>query len=121
MDSRLAPLLNSPVAPFLAGILLAMVGLYLAARRGWIPWAGLALRLLAVAGFVLPGWTAYRWYRSLAGVHDAAASLPVDTRPVIESFVASMAALLVAGFALLLGGVHLARRVPPGRRRDGTS
>jgi len=113
VDGRLAPLLNSPVAPALAAILLAMVALFLIARQGRIAWAGLALRLLAVAGFVLPGWTAYRWYRSLAGARDAAASLPVDTGPVIESFVASTAALLVAGFALLLGGIHLARKVRP--------
>ena len=119
MDGRLAPLLNSPVAPVLAAILLAMVALYLAARRGRIAWAGLALRLLAVAGFVLPSWTAYRWYRSLAGLHDAAASLPVDPQPVIESFVASIAVLLVAGFALLLAGVHLARKIRPAGRRDG--
>lgn len=121
MDSRLTPLLSSPVTPALAAIVLAMVAVYLAARRGMLPWAGLALRLLAVAGFVLPGWTAYRWYRSLAGARDAAASLPVDPRPVIESFVVSMSALLVVGFALLLGGVHLARKLRLEGGRDGPS
>ncbi|MGH7543176.1 MAG: hypothetical protein ACREK7_04485 [Gemmatimonadota bacterium] len=119
MDGRLAPLLNSPVAPMLVAVLVAMMTLVLAAHRWRLPWAGLVLRLLAVAGFVLPGWTAYRWYRSLAGARDAAASLPVDPEPVIESFVASTAALMIAGFALLLGGIHLAGRVRAGGREGG--
>lgn len=114
MDDRLAPLLNSPVAPILATIVIAMAAVFVVGRRRRLAWAGLALRVLAVAGFVLPGWTAYRWYRSLAGARDAAASLPVDPAPVVESFVASTAALLIAGFTLLLGGIYLARRLGRG-------
>lgn len=111
MPGRLGPLLDSPVAPAIGGIAVAMAGVYAAARRGRAPWAGLALRLLAVAGFVIPGWTVMRWFRSLTGMRDAAASLPIDPQPIMESFVASSAVLLAAGFALLVGGVHLARKV----------
>lgn len=111
MDGRLGPLLDSPAAPALAGIALAMAGFYVAGRRGRARWAGLALRLLAVAGFVIPGWTIMRWFRSLAGMRDAAASLPIDPQPIMESFMASSAILLAAGFALLVGGVHLARKL----------
>ena len=119
MNGRLAPLLNHPVAPVLAAITLAMFALYLGARRARIPWAGLAIRLLAVAGFVIPGWTIYRWTRSLAGARDAAESLSVDPQPVIETFVTSIAVLMGAGFALLVGGVHLARKLSAGRQEDG--
>lgn len=114
MDGRLGPLLTHPVAPVVAAIALAMVALYLGARRARLPWAGLVLRLLAVAGFVIPGWTIYRWTRSLAGARDAAGSLPIDPQPVIESFVASIGVLLAAGFALLVGGIHLARKLSAG-------
>jgi uncharacterized membrane protein YphA (DoxX/SURF4 family) len=119
MEGRLTPLLHSPVAPVVGAIALAMVAVYLGARRGRHPWAGLALRLLAVAGFVIPGWTIYRWSRSLAGLRDAAGSLPVDPEPVVETFVTSIGVLLVAGFALLVGGIHLARKLStePGPRR----
>jgi hypothetical protein len=119
VDGRLTPLLQSPVAPVVGAIALAMVAIYLGARRGRHPWAGLALRLLAVAGFVIPGWTIYRWSRSLAGLRDAAGSLPVDPEPVVETFVTSIGVLLAAGFALLVGGIHLARKLSaePGPRR----
>ncbi|HET6343265.1 MAG TPA: hypothetical protein VFG78_13900 [Gemmatimonadota bacterium] len=120
MDGRLAPLLNHPVAPIVAAITLAMVALYLGARRARIPWAGLALRLLAVAGFVIPGWTIYRWTRNLAGARDAAESIPVDPGPVIETFVTSIGVLMAAGFALLVGGIHLARKLSAGGQGDGT-
>ena len=116
MEARLTPLLNSPVVPMVAAITLAMVALFLAARRGRFPWAGFVLRLLAVAGFAIPGWTIYRWTRSLAGARDAAESLPIDPKPVVESFVASVGVLLAAGFALLVGGVHLARKLSAGGR-----
>lgn len=111
MPGRLGPLLDSFAAPAVAGIALAMAGIYAAGRRGRAPRAGLALRLLAVAGFVLPGWTVVRWFRSLTGMRDQAASLPIDPQPVTESFVASSSVLLAAGFALLVGGVHLARKL----------
>lgn len=120
MGGHLAPLLNHPVAPILAAITLAMVALYLGARRARIRYAGLALRLLAVAGFVIPGWTIYRWTRSLAGARDAAESLSVDPQPVIETFVTSIGVLMVAGFALLVGGIHLARKLPAGEQGNGS-
>lgn len=112
----LTPLLNSGALPLLVAITLAMALVYAAARRAAsAAWPAILLRVLAVAGFVVPGWTVFRWYESLTRARDAVPGLPIDPQAVTQRFIASSAALLAAGFALLVVGVYLARRLPGGR------
>ncbi len=111
----LAPLLNSGALPLLVAIALAMAVVYAIGRRGAVAWPAILLRVLAVAGFVVPGWTVIRWYESLTRARDAVPGLPVDPQAVAQRFIASSAALLATGFTLLVVGIYLARRLPGGR------
>ena len=111
----LDPLVNAGALPLLITIALAMAGVFAIGLRVPGAWPPTILRVLAVAGFVISGWTVFRWYRSLTRVRDAAAGLPIDPEPVAERFIASSAVLLAVGFALLVTGVYLARRLPAGR------
>lgn len=111
----LTPLLNSGALPLVASILLAMAIVYAVGRRAVsAPWPAILLRVLAVAGFVVPGWTVYRWYEGLTRARDAVPGLPIDTQPVMQRFIASSAALMAVGFTLLVAGIYLARRLPRG-------
>ncbi|MGH7571267.1 MAG: hypothetical protein ACREMK_05430 [Gemmatimonadota bacterium] len=111
----LAPLVNAAALPLLVAIALAMGGVYAIGLRVAGAWPPTLLRVLAVAGFVIPGWTVFRWYEGMTRVRDAAAGLPIDPEPVAARFIASSAVLLAAGFCLLVAGVYLARRLPGGR------
>ncbi len=111
----LDPLMNSNALPLLITIALAMAGVFAMGLRATGAWPPTVLRVLAVAGFVIPGWTVFRWYRSLTRVRDAAAGLPIHPEPVAGRFIASSAVLLAIGFALLVAGVYLARRLPAGQ------
>ncbi|MGH7551007.1 MAG: hypothetical protein ACREMD_04885 [Gemmatimonadota bacterium] len=111
----LAPLMNAGALPLLVAIALAMGGVYAIGLRVAGAWPPTLLRVLAVAGFVIPGWTVLRWYQGLTRVRDAAGAMPIDPEPAAERFIASSAVLFAAGFALLVTGVYLARRLPGGR------
>lgn len=110
----LTPLLNSGALPLLVTILLAMAVVYAAGRRAASSWPAILLRVLAVAGFVVPGWTVYRWYEGLTRARDALPGLPIAPEPVVQGFIASSAALMAVGFTLLVAGIYLARRLPRG-------
>ena len=110
----LTPLLNSGALPLLVTILLAMAVVYAAGRRAASSWPALLLRVLAVVGFVVPGWTVFRWYEGLTRARDALPGLPIDPEPVMQRFMASSAALMAVGFTLLVAGIYLARRLPRG-------
>ena len=109
--------MNSPVLPLLVTIGLSMGGVYAIGRHVRGAWPAHLLRVLAVTGFVLPGWTILRWYEGLVRVRDATQGLPVDPQPAMQRFLASSAALLSVGFGLLVVGIYLARRLPGGQTR----
>lgn len=111
----LTPLLNSGALPLIVVIVLTMAVAYAVGRRVDAQWPAILLRVLAVAGFVIPGWTVLRWYEGLTRVRDAVPGLPVDPQPVAQRFIASSATLLGVGFGLLVVGIYLARRLPGGR------
>lgn len=115
-----SPLLSAWALPTLAAIGVAMAVVYAFGRRTTAVTPAVLLRVLAVAGFVIPGWTVFRWYDGLVRARDALPGLAVDPQPVVERFIVSSAALLAAGFALLVAGVYLARRLPGDRAATGS-
>lgn len=119
----LRPLVGAPAVYLLALDAAAITVVWLVARaRGPGRWAPIGLRVLAVAGLVVPGFTIFDWYRDLAAAREWARDLPAASEPVVERFAASSATLLSLGFLVLVAGVYLARRLPAGRAAsDGES
>lgn len=100
----------------MAVLALAMVVVYgwTALARGGggtAVWAPIALRVLAVLGFILPGWAILEWYGDLSRARELTHTIQIDTGPIAERFVVNAAALLSLGFLLLVAGIFLARRV----------
>lgn len=109
---RLGPLVNSEALVWLAVVAAAILVVYAVARRRSLPGAAVALRVLAVAGLVIPAWTLVAWYRELAKAREVATRLAVQADPVAERVILNGAALLCLGFFVLVSGIWLARRLP---------
>lgn len=108
---RLAPLIQSPALLALAVVAAAMLVAYALGTRGRLPGAGIALRLLAVAGLVIPAWTLVDWYQDLARARDLASRMALQADPVLERVVLNGATLLCLGFFVMVSGIWLARRL----------
>lgn len=117
------PFLHAPAIYLLALDAAAILVLWLVARgRTRATWEPVGLRILAVAGLVIPGFTVFDWYRDLAEAREWARDLPTRSEPIVERFAASSVALLSLGFLVLIAGIYLARRLPAGRpASDGES
>lgn len=119
---RLRPLLEAPAIWLLALDALAILVVWLVARAGRADrWGAIALRVLAVLGLIIPGFTVFDWYRDLAEARDWARELPIHTEPVIERFAINSVALMTLGFLILIAGIYLARRLPEGSHPSGES
>ena len=113
----LDPLFSAPALWFLGIDALAILAVYAAAARGHrsAQWGGMALRILAVLGLVVPAWTVLSWYRDLQAAREWARDLPVRTAPIIDAFATNSVALITLGFLVLVAGIYLARRLPDAR------
>lgn len=111
-SDRLAPLVHSPAVFALAGVAAAILAVYALGSRGRLPGAALALRLLSVAGLVIPAWMLVAWYRDLARAREVASRMAIHAEPIVERVVLNGAALLCLGFFVMIGGIYLARRLP---------
>lgn len=102
---------------------LAILAVWLVARVGRAGrWGGIVLRILAVLGLVIPGFTIFGWYRDLAEAREWARDLAIHTEPVIERFGVNSVSLMTLGFLVLVAGIYLARRIPQSPRpSDGES
>lgn len=109
---RLAPLLGSHALLLLAGVAVAILVVYALGTRGRLPGAGVALRLLSVAGLVIPAWTLIDWYQDLAPARDVASRMAIEADPVLERVVLNGVTLLCLGFFIMISGIWLARRLP---------
>lgn len=109
---RLAPLVHSSALVGLAAVAAALLAVYALGSRGRLPGASVALRLLSVAGLVIPAWTLVAWYRNLARAREVASRMAIQADPIVERVVLNGAALLCLGFFVLIGGIWLARRLP---------
>ena len=107
-----APLAHSSAFFALAAVVAALLVVYAIGARRRLPGAAMALRILAVAGLVIPAWTLVSWYRDLARAREVATRMAIHTEPVVERAVVNGAALLCLGFLVMIGGIWLARRVP---------
>lgn len=96
----------------MGGIALAMMAVYALGRGRPCAWPATLLRVLAVAGIVVPGMTIIGWYEQLRRTSELTAALPIRTAPVLDMVIVNSAILLSAGFVLLIGGVYLARQLP---------
>lgn len=111
----LRPFLDAPAIWLLALDALAILVVWLVARAGRADrWGAIALRVLAVFGLIVPGFTVFDWYRDLAEARDWARELPIHAEPVIERFAINSVALMTVGFLILIAGIYLARRLPGG-------
>jgi hypothetical protein len=108
----LEPLLEATAPAAMGVIALAMVTVYAVGRGRPAVWPATVLRILGVAGIVVPGMTIIGWYEQLRRTSELAEALPVRTAPVIDMVIVNSAILLSAGFLLLIGGVYLARQLP---------
>lgn len=121
MDS-LRPLLEAPAVWLLALVALAILVVWLVARAGHADrWGAIVLRVLAVTGLIVPGFTVFDWYRDLAEARDWARELPLHAEPVIERFAINSVTLMTLGFLILIAGIYLARRLPGGSHPSGES
>ena len=110
--SFLEPLLEATAPATMGAIALAMMAVYVLGRGRSSVWPATLLRVLAVAGIVVPGMTIIGWYEQLRRTSELTEALPVRTAPVIDMVIVNSAVLLSAGFLLLIGGVYLARQLP---------
>lgn len=108
----LAPLIHATAFWALAAVAAAMLVVYALGTRARLPGAALALRVLAVAGLVIPAWTLVAWYQELSQAREVATRMAIRAEPIVERVVVNGAALLCLGFFVLVGGIWLARRVP---------
>lgn len=117
---RLRPLLEAPAIWLLVLDALAILVVWLVARAGRANrWGAIVLRVLAVLGLIVPGFTVFDWYRDLAEARDWARELPVHAEPVIERFAINSVTLMTFGFLILIAGIYLARRLPAGSQPSG--
>ncbi len=112
MTSFLEPLLEATAAAAMGTIALAMMVVYVLGRGRASVWPATVLRVLAVAGIVVPGMTIIGWYEQLRRTSELAEGLGVRAAPVVDMVIVNSAILLSAGFLLLIGGVYLARQLP---------
>lgn len=104
------PLLAAPALWLLGIDALAILAVWLVARDGRAGrWGGVALRVLAAAGLLVPGWTVLGWYRDLTAASEWARDTPIRTDPIVEGFIVNSVALMTLGFVVLVGGIYLAR------------
>ena len=108
----LAPLIHATAFWALAAVAAAMLVVYALGARGRLPGAALALRVLAVAGLVIPAWTLVVWYQDLSAAREVATRMAIRAEPIVERAVVNGIALLCLGFFVLVSGIWLARRVP---------
>ncbi len=118
--SVLEPLFEATAPEAMGGIALAMIAVYAIGRGRSSVWPATVLRVLAVAGIVVPGMTIIGWYEQLQRTSELTERLPVHTAPVVDMVIVNSAILLSAGFLLLIGGVYLARQLP-GRPAPGAA
>ena len=109
---RLGPLLHSEALLALAGIAAAILVVYGLGAHGRLPGAPVALRLLSVAGLVIPAWTLVAWYQDLAPAREAASRMAIQADPVAERIILNGVTLLCLGFFIMISGIWLARRLP---------
>lgn len=123
MVDRLRPLFDAPAVWLLALDSLAILVVWLVARAGRADrWGAIVIRILAVVGLVIPGFTIFGWYRDLAEAREWARDLPIRTELVVERFAVNSVGLLTLGFLVLVAGIYLARRLPgTPRPSDGDS
>ena len=105
------PLFETTAPATMGGIALAMMVVYAFARGRSSVWPATLLRILAVAGIVVPGMTIIEWYDRLRRASELTQGLPVQTEPVVDMVIVNSAILLSAGFLLLISGIFLARRL----------
>ena len=98
--------------------LILVIGVAILVLRFWagrrrIRWAPTVVRLLAVAGLVLPGWTILTWYADLSRAREWADRLnvPASADSISREFLVNSAVLLTLGFALLVVGIYVAHRL----------
>ena len=108
----LAPMIHSAAFLALAAVAAAILGVYALGARARLPGAATLLRLLAVAGLVIPAWTLVAWYQELSQAREVATRMAIRAEPIVERVVVNGAALLCLGFLVLVGGIWLARRLP---------
>lgn len=120
---RLDPLTNSPAWAIMGLLALAILAVYALGRGRESIGPATLLRIFAVAGIIVPGMTILGWYRQILRAREWARELPIRPDSIVERFMTSSAALLSAGFLILVGGIYLARRLPdrPPRARRGTA
>ncbi len=111
MIDLLKPLFETTAPATMGGIALAMMVVYAFARGRSSVWPATLLRILAVAGIVVPGMTIIEWYDRLRRASELTQGLPVQTEPVVDMVIVNSAILLSAGFLLLISGIFLARRL----------
>lgn len=110
--AELAPLAHSSALVALAAVALAILVAYALGSRGRLPGAAAILRLLSVAGLVIPAWTLVDWYQELSRARSLADRIAIQADPVVERVVLNGAALLCLGFFVMISGIWLARRLP---------
>lgn len=110
--SFLDPLVEATALAAMGAIALAMMAVYVLGRGRSSVWPATMLRVLGVAGIVVPGMTIIGWYEQLRRTSELTEALPIRTAPVVDMVIINGAILLSAGFLLLIGGVYLARQLP---------
>ena len=110
--SFLEPLVKATAPAMMGAIALAMMAVYILGRGRSSVWPATVLRVLAVAGIVVPGMTIIGWYEQLRRTSELTEALPIRTAPVVDMVIINSAILLSGGFLLLIGGVYLARQLP---------
>lgn len=112
MIDLLEPLFAATAPAMMGGIALAMMAVYALGRGRSSIWPATLVRILAVAGIVVPGMTIIGWYEQLRRASELAQVFPARTDPVVDMVIVNSAILLSVGFLLLIGGIFLARRLP---------
>lgn len=108
---RFAPLFHSSAFWGLAVVAATILIVYAIGSRRHLPGAAIALRVLSIAGLVIPAWTLVAWYRDLSRAGDVATRMAIETEPIMERVAVNGAGLLGLGFLVMIGGIWLARRM----------
>lgn len=108
----LAPFLHSSAFWGLAVVAACILIVYAIGSRRRLPGAAVALRVLSIAGLVIPAWTLVAWYRDLSRAREVATRMAIQTEPIMERAVVNGVALLCLGFLVMVSGIWLARRTP---------
>jgi len=109
---RFTPFLHSTAFWGLAVVAAGILIVYAVGSRRRLPGAAVALRLLSVAGLVIPAWTLLTWYRDLSKAREAATRMAIQAEPIVERVAVNGMALVCLGFLVMVGGIWLARRTP---------